>query len=62
MWWRSWLRHCAKSWKVIGLIPDSVTGIFHQRPCGRTMALGLTLPLTEMTKGGRCVGLTSLPP
>ena len=27
---------------------------------GRTMALGLTQPLTEM--GGRCVGLTTLPP
>ena len=34
------------------------------------MALGLTLPLTEMSarnvswegKGGRCVGLTTLPP
>jgi len=23
------LMHCAKSWKVTGLIPDSVTGIFH---------------------------------
>ena len=28
-WWCSWLRHCAKSWKVTGLIADSVTGIFH---------------------------------
>jgi hypothetical protein len=25
----SWLRHCATSWKVTGLIPDGVTGIFH---------------------------------
>jgi hypothetical protein len=37
-------------------------------PSGRTMALGLTQPLTEMStrnvswgKGGRCVGLTTLP-
>jgi len=29
--WRlhSWLRNCATSWKVAGLIPDGVTGIFH---------------------------------
>ena len=30
-------------------------------PSGRTMALGLTQPLTEVGKG-RCVGLTTLPP
>ena len=44
--------------------------IFHwHNPSGRTMALGLTQPLTEMStrnifwggKGGRCVGLTTLP-
>ena len=37
---------------------------------GRTVALGLTQPVTEMStrniswggKGGRCVGLTTLPP
>jgi len=27
--WCGWLRHCATSWKVAGLIPDGVTGIFH---------------------------------
>jgi hypothetical protein len=26
------------------------------------MALGLTQPVTEMSKGGQCVGLTTLPP
>ena len=35
-------------------------------PSGRTMALGLTQPLTEMSKGkdkvGLCVGLTTLQP
>ena len=39
-------------------------------PSGRNMALGSTQPLTEMStknitwwgKGGRCVGLTTLPP
>jgi len=47
-----------------------IFGIFHwHNPSGRTMALGLTQPLTEMTtrniswgvKRGRCVGLTTLP-
>ena len=27
-WWRSWLRHCATSWKVAGSIPDGVIGFF----------------------------------
>jgi hypothetical protein len=62
---------CATRRKVVGSIPDGVIGIFHwQNPSFRTMALGLTQPLTEMStrniswrgKGGRCVGLTNLPP
>ena len=49
-WWRSWLRHFATSQKVAGSIPDGVTGTFHwHNPSGRTMALGLTRPLTEMS-------------
>ena len=41
--WRSWLRHCATSRKVAGLIPDGVIGIFHgHNPSGRTMALEWT--------------------
>jgi hypothetical protein len=71
--WRSWLRHCATSRKVAGSIPDGVTGIFYwHNPSGRTMALGMTQPLREVStrniswgeggKGGRCVGLTTLPP
>ena len=69
--WRSWLRHCATSQKVAGSIPGGVIGIFRwHNPSGRTVALGLTQPLTEMStrniswgaKGGRCVGLTTLPP
>jgi len=48
-------------------IPDDVTGIFHwHNPSGRTMALGSTQPLTEMStrsftggKGGQCVRLTT---
>ena len=47
--WRSWFWHCATSRKVTGLIPDGVIWIFHwHNPSGRTMALGLTHPLTEM--------------
>jgi len=49
-WWVSWLRHCATSWKVAGLIPDGVIGILHwQNPSSCTMALGSTQPLTEMS-------------
>ena len=59
--------------KVSGSIPDGVIGIFRRsNTSGRTMALGLTQPLTEMStsniywgeggKGGRCVGLTTLLP
>ena len=67
--WRSWLRHCAASRKVAGSFPDVVTGIFQRRnPSGRTVALGTTQPVTEMStryllggKDGRCVGLTTLP-
>ena len=46
----SWLRHCATRRKVAGSIPDGVTGIFHwHNPSGRTMALELNQPLTEMS-------------
>ena len=57
-----WLRCCATNRKVAGSIPDGVTS-------DRTMALGSTQPLTEMStrsiswgKGGRFVGLTTLQP
>jgi len=47
---RSWLRLCATSRKVAGPIPDGVIGIFHwHNPSGRTMALELNQPLTEMS-------------
>jgi hypothetical protein len=55
--------HCATSFKDAGSISDGVNAIFHLRnPSGRTIALGLTQPLTEMSKSGRCVRLTALPP
>jgi len=48
--WRIWLRHFATSRMVASSIPDGVIGIFHWHyPSGRTMALGLTQPLTEMS-------------
>jgi len=35
---------------VVGSIPDGVIGFFHlHNPSGRTMALGFTQPLTEMS-------------
>jgi len=48
--WRSWFRHFATSRKLAGSIPDGVIEIFHwHNPTGRTMALGLAQPLTEMS-------------
>jgi hypothetical protein len=29
IWWRSWLKHSATSWKVVGSISDGVFGITH---------------------------------
>jgi hypothetical protein len=63
------LRHCATSRKDVGSMPDEVIGFFNwPNPSGRTMALGSTKPLTEMStrnlpgvKGGRRVRLTTLP-
>jgi hypothetical protein len=65
-----WLRHCPANRQAAGSIPDGIPGIFHwHNPSGRTMALGLTQPLTEMStrifpggKCGWCAGLTTLPP
>ena len=45
-----WLRCCGTNRKVAGSIPDGVIGIFHRHnPSDRTMALGSTQPLTEMS-------------
>jgi len=45
-----WLRCCATNRKVAGSIPDGVIGIFHwHNPSDRTLALGSTQPLTEMS-------------
>jgi hypothetical protein len=48
--WCSWSRHCATSRKVAGSILDGVTGIFQWlNPSDRTVALGSTQPITEMS-------------
>ena len=45
-----WLSCCATNRKVARSIPDGVIGIFHwHNPSDRTMALGSTQPLTEMS-------------
>jgi hypothetical protein len=45
-----WLRYCAKNQKVTGSFPDGVMEFFVDiHPFDRTMALGSTQPLTEMS-------------
>jgi hypothetical protein len=45
-----WLRYCATYQKVAGSIPDGVMEIFIDiNPSDRTMVLGSTQPLTEMS-------------
>jgi hypothetical protein len=47
-----WLRYCAINQKVAGWIPDGVMEFFiDKNPSDRTMALGSTQPLTEMSTG-----------
>jgi hypothetical protein len=49
-WWRSWFRHSATSLEVAGSIPGGVIGDFHcHNSSGRTMALGSTEPLPEIS-------------
>jgi hypothetical protein len=44
------LRHCTANQKVAGSIPNGVTGYFHWHKLSeRTMALGWTQPVTEMS-------------
>jgi hypothetical protein len=45
-----YLRHYATSWKVAGSIPDEIIGFSNRpKPSSRTMTLGSTQPLTEMS-------------
>jgi hypothetical protein len=49
-----WLRLCATNRQVAGSFPDGVIGIFQwHNPVGRTMVLGSTQLLTEMST--RCI-------
>jgi hypothetical protein len=49
-WQCSWLSHYATSQKVAVSIPNEVIGFFNSpNPSSRTMALGSTQPLTEMS-------------
>jgi hypothetical protein len=65
-----WLRFCATNRKVPGSIPDCIIGFFRwHNPSDRTVALGSTQPLTEMStrsifwgRVGRRLRLTTLPP
>jgi elongation factor P hydroxylase len=41
--------HYAASWNVAGSSPDEVDFLNWPNPSGRTMALGSTQPLTEMS-------------
>jgi len=48
--WRIWLRHCVTSRKVADSILEKIIAIFYiYHPCGRSMALGLIHPPTEMS-------------
>jgi hypothetical protein len=47
-----WLRYCASNQKVAVSIPDGVMEFFIDiNPSDRTVALGSTQPLTEMSTG-----------
>ena len=69
--WRSWLRLCDTSQKFAVSIPGGMIGIFHcHNPSRPTTVLASKQPLFfKMStsnisyggKGGRCVGLTTLP-
>jgi hypothetical protein len=46
---RGWLRHYATSRKIVGSSPDEVDFFNVPNPSSRTVALGSTQPLTEMS-------------
>jgi len=51
-----WLRCCATNRKIAGSIPAGVSGFFIDIKSFRTMALGSTQPLTEMSTSSICWG------
>jgi hypothetical protein len=53
----NWLRHCATSRKVVGSTADEVIALWNlPDPSSRTMALGSTQPLTDMSTRNLPVG------
>jgi hypothetical protein len=66
--WHSWLRQCTTSRKVAGSIPDGVFGIFFNPSAPLWLRIDSASNRTQYQayllgiKGGRCVGLTNLPP
>ena len=49
-WKQIWLKHCATSRNGAGSIPEVVFEIFHRHnPSGRTVELGFTQALREMS-------------
>jgi len=63
--WSSWLCNSTTSCKVAGSVPDGVTGIFHpHNPSGRTVVSNRNGNQEYFLegKGGRCVGVITLPP
>jgi len=46
-----WLSYCATNRRIAGSIPDGVIGSFHSHnPSDRTMALGSTQPVTDVSR------------
>jgi len=62
--WHSWLRHCATIRMVASSIPVGVTGIIETIGPGIDSASSRNKYQEYFLecKGGRCVGLTTLPP
>jgi hypothetical protein len=64
--WRSRLKHCATSWKFAGSIRHDVTGIFFRSHYVSGVDSSSNRNKYQEyfvgSKGGQCVGLTTLPP
>jgi len=68
--WRSWFRHCATNRKVAGSTPDGAILIFHRQSFRPRYGPSVDSASNRSKyqeyflwgKGGRCVGLTTLPP
>jgi hypothetical protein len=54
--WRSWLRQCAAERKLASSVPTASMGFLIDNPA-RTMALGSTQPLTEISNMNTFLGV-----